>query len=210
MNKELDTQIRAAYDEIVRRSPDLGDTPTDQVVYLSANDHRGGSRPWVGAAAASVVAIGVGGLLAVTLNSSDSTVGTAAQAPGAPAAANSTVNTSGNESTVPTTVILQTTPMIPAGSVVCLVAGASLRAAVLCNDELGGSIVEASARSEISFVMPVDPTNPDHVAATSKVGEALNLPVRELDASLLPTHWTANLIATTYLVLGTTDSPYAP
>lgn len=210
MNKELDTQIRAAYDEIVRRSPDLGDAPTDQVVYLSTNDHRGGSRLWVGAAAASVVAIGVGGLLAVTLNSSDSTVGTAAQSPGAPSA-NSTLNTSTYESTVPTTtIILQTTPMIQAGSVVCLVAGASLRAATLCNDELGGSIVEASARSEISFVMPVDPTNPDHVAATAKVGEALNLPVRELDASLLPTDWTANLLATTYLVLGTADIPYAP
>lgn len=209
MNRQLDTQIMAAYDEIVRRSPDLGDTPTVQVVYLSAHDHHGGSRLWVGAAAASVVAIGVGGLLAAALNSSDSTVGTAAQSPGAPAA-NSTVNTSTYDSRISTTVISQTTPLIPVGSVVCVVAGASLRAATLCNDELGGPIVESTASTEISFVMPVDPTNPDHVAATANVGEALNLLVRELDTNFLPSHWTTNPIATTYLVLGTTNSPYAP
>lgn len=47
MNKELGTHIRAAYDEIVRRSPEIGDTPTDQIVYLPANDHRGGLRLWI-------------------------------------------------------------------------------------------------------------------------------------------------------------------
>ena len=112
------------------------------------------------------------------------------------------------EDATPTTVTASTT-MTPAGSVVCLVAGGSLRAVTLCNEELGGSIVESSATSDISFVMPVDPANPEHVAATLKAGVALNLPVREIDTNLLPTDWAPNPVATTYLVLGKDDGSYA-
>lgn len=101
-------------------------------------------------------------------------------------------------------------PLIPGGSVVCLVAGASPRVAPLCADELGGAVINARSISDESFVMPVDPTNPSHVAVTTRAGELLGVPVHALDANLVPSGRTASSDETTYLVLGVGDKPYAP
>ena len=101
-------------------------------------------------------------------------------------------------------------PLIPVGSVVCLVAGASQRVAPLCADELGGAVINARSISDESFVMPVDPTNASHVAATTRAGELLGVPVHALDANLVPSGRAASPDETTYLVLGVGDRPYAP
>lgn len=107
-----------------------------------------------------------------------------------------------------TTVMEPGVEVVPAGSVVCVVAGASDRAAALCADEFGGTVLLSNLVSQESFVMPVDPTYPDHVAATANAGDVLSVPVRMLDASWVPTSPT-ELGQTTYLVLGTDEGPYA-
>jgi hypothetical protein len=110
-----------------------------------------------------------------------------------------------------TTVTSAGTELIAPGAVVCLDAGASQRAVALCADELGGDPIEAAAVSADSFVMPVDPANPSHVTETARIGDLLNVPVRSLDTSLLPADTPrSGAAATTYLVLGASDIPYAP
>lgn len=107
-----------------------------------------------------------------------------------------------------TTVTESGVERIPAGSVVCVIAGASARTAQLCSDELGGAIVVSPLSSTDSFVMPVDPSVPNHVDAAANVGNLLGVQVRALDASWLPTPAT-DPAQTTYLVLGADQGPYA-
>lgn len=107
-----------------------------------------------------------------------------------------------------TTVVEPNSDMIPAGSVVCVIAGASARTAQLCSDELGGAIVVSPSTSTDSFVMPVDPANEEHLDATANVGNLLDVEVRTLDANWLPAPAT-DPAQVTYLVLGTDQGPYA-
>lgn len=79
MTQQLDLQVRAAFDEIVRQSPDLGATPTAQVLSLSSPGSAvGDRRVWVAAAAAAVVVVGGAGLVAVTRTPADSALRPAA------------------------------------------------------------------------------------------------------------------------------------
>jgi hypothetical protein len=107
-----------------------------------------------------------------------------------------------------TTVTESGVERIPAGSVVCVIAGASARTAQLCTDELGGAIVVSPSTSTDSFVMPVDPASESHVIATANVGNLLDVEVRALDASWLPAPAT-DAAQVTYLVLGADEGPYA-
>lgn len=75
MTQQLDSQVRAAFDEIVRHSPELGAVPSGQLLTLSSSGSGSGSglgdrrRPQVlvaAAAAAVVVVVGGAGLVAVT------------------------------------------------------------------------------------------------------------------------------------------------
>lgn len=72
MTQQLDLQVRAAFDEIVRHSPELGSTPSGQILSLSSSGpavgDRRGRQMWVAAAAAAVVAVGGAGLVVVTRN----------------------------------------------------------------------------------------------------------------------------------------------
>ena len=109
----------------------------------------------------------------------------------------------------PDTTAVQTgVDLVPAGSVVCVIAGASERTARLCADELGGAVVISTLTSADSFVMPVDPNNPDHLTATANLSNLLGVAVRTLDTSWLPTLAT-DQTQLTYLVLGTDEGPYA-
>ena len=65
MNMQLDSHIKAAFDEIVAQTPELGDTPSVDLVPLTA---AGGRQPhhWMLlTAAAAVVVIGAAGLIAL-------------------------------------------------------------------------------------------------------------------------------------------------
>ena len=72
MTQQLDLQVRPAFDEIVRHSPELGATPTAQVLSLSSSGsaiaEQRGRQVWVAAAAAAVVVVGGAGLVVVTRN----------------------------------------------------------------------------------------------------------------------------------------------
>jgi hypothetical protein len=107
-----------------------------------------------------------------------------------------------------TTMVAPGVESIPAGSVVCVIAGASERTARLCSDELGGAVVVSALTSADSFVMPCDPTNPDDLTATANVSDLLGVAVRTLDTSWLPT-LTTDQTQLTYLVLGTDEGPNA-
>ncbi len=194
-DEELLALLERTMQTVAHRAPDMDFSTT------------AGSPRWMASAAASTVLVVGVGAAGLALSSRHD-----AHSPLSPGAENSVPVDTGEPGLAPTmTTVIGLSPVaIPAGSVVCVVAGASQRAATLCADELGGAVIGAGSISAESFVMSVDPTNPSHVAATANVSEALNLPVRALDVSLLPTGRTASLNETTYLVLGTTDVPYAP
>lgn len=111
-------------------------------------------------------------------------------------------------SPTPSTMLPNLTPTIEPGSVVCVSAGASPRAMTLCEDELGGQVVEADTSSEDSFIMPVDPDNPQHRSAAQHLGDLLGLPVRDTGLRLVATATAVDQGATSYLVIGTSDAPY--
>ena len=66
MNQTLDTRIKTAFDEILGHAPDIGETPAVEVVYLSGGARQGGSRVWIGVAAAMLAVVGAGGLIVMT------------------------------------------------------------------------------------------------------------------------------------------------
>lgn len=207
MNMQLDSHIKAAFDEIVAQTPELGDTPSVDLVPLTA---AGGRQPhhWMLlTAAAAVVVIGAAGLIALRSDGSDTNDTPAAAQP--PATTDGASTSPPATSPTPTTMQLDPAPIIQPGSVVCVSAGGSPRAMGLCVEELGGPVVDGTP-SEDSFVMPVDPDNPQHVTATQHVGDAVGLPVRELDPQILSTGTAFGSEVTTYLVIGSSDAPYAP
>lgn len=191
MNMQLDPQIKAVFDEIVARTPDIGGTPDPDVVPLSPAQGR--SRRGIMVAAAAVAVVGLAGAVALRGGRPESAATThdAAVTPTAPAP------------TSPTTTVLAIAPLVQPGSVVCLSAGADPGATGRCVDELGGAVRMAGAPSEDSFVMPADPEDPAHLEAAQTVADALGLPVRELDPQLLPTGGATDDAVTSYLVIGT-------
>jgi LysM repeat protein len=109
----------------------------------------------------------------------------------------------------PTTMVMNPSPLIEPGTVVCVDAGASPRAIGLCVDELGGEVIEASTANEDSFVVAVDGNNPAHVVAAQNVANVLGLPLRTPSPELIPTATTLGDEVTSYLVIGSSDVPYA-
>lgn len=209
MNMQLDPHIKAAFDEIVAQTPDLGDTPNADLVPLTPTRGRPPKRRIMLTAAAAVIAIGVAGTVAIRAERSPSNDTAPATQPSDTDSADVTPTSPSATSPTPTTMAQNPTPIIEPGSVVCVSAGGTPRATGLCVDELGGEVVEADTSSADSFIMPVDPGNPEHLSAAQDLGDALGLPVRELDPSLIPAGTAASRRATTYLVIGTSDAPYA-
>jgi hypothetical protein len=205
MTTRFDDRVKELFDDIVAHTPDPGEPPTEVTVLLTPVGVRPSKRGL--AVAATIIAVaGVAGLTWAT-RASDSQ-------PSAPAARPSTapVPTAATSMTAPataspTTLIVQPTELIAAGSVVCVHAGADAQVMRLCVDELGGAVVEASASGEQSFVMPVDPANPAHAAAAATVGAAIGVEVRPFDPALIPPGTATS--ASVYLVLGR-DNPYGP
>lgn len=207
MNIQLAPHIKAAFDEIVAHTPDLGDTPSADLVPLTATGGRQPQHRMLLTAAAAIVVIGAAGIIAVRSDGSESNETSAAAQP--PATADVISTSPPATSPTPTTMELDQAPMIQPGSVICVSAGGSPRAMDLCVEELGGPVVDGTPRED-SFVAPVDPDNPQHVTATQHVGDAVGLPVGELDPQILSTGTALGTEVTTYLVIGSSDAPYAP
>ena len=195
MNMQLDPQIKAVFDEIVARTPDIGGTPDPDIVPLGPAQGR--SRRGIMVAAAAVAVVGLAGAVALRGGRPESAATThdPAITPTAPAPTSPT----------PTTTVLAIAPLVQPGSVVCLSAGADPGATGLCVDELGGAVRMAGAPSEDSFVMPADPDDPAHLEAAQTVADALGLPVRELDPQLVPTGGASDEAVTSDLVIGTSS-----
>lgn len=64
MNMQLDPHVKAVFDDIVAHTPDIGPTPTHDVVSLGHGPSDRGRR-WLAVAAAAIVVVGVGALVAV-------------------------------------------------------------------------------------------------------------------------------------------------
>ncbi|BAN01564.1 hypothetical protein [Ilumatobacter coccineus] len=64
MNMQLDPHVKAVFDDIVAHTPDIGPTPTGDVVHLDPGPSHQGRR-WLAVAAAAIVVVGVGALVAV-------------------------------------------------------------------------------------------------------------------------------------------------
>lgn len=81
MNMQLDPHVKAVFDDIIAHTPDIGPTPSGDVVHLEpARSHRG--RRWLAVAAAAIIVVGMGALVVVQRPSSDPPdVAPATQAP---------------------------------------------------------------------------------------------------------------------------------
>ncbi len=70
MNIQLDPHVKAVFDDIVAQTPDIGPTPSGGVVHLGPAPSNNGRR-WLAVAAAAIVVVGVGALVAIERPSSD-------------------------------------------------------------------------------------------------------------------------------------------
>lgn len=81
MNMQLDPHVKAVFDDIVAHTPDIGPTPSGDVVNLGPGPSHQGRR-WLAVAAAAIVVVGVGALVAVQrLDSETPDVAPATQPP---------------------------------------------------------------------------------------------------------------------------------
>ena len=64
MNMQLDPHVKAVFDDIVAHTPDIGPTPSGGVAHLDPGRSPQGRR-WLAVAAAAIVVVGVGALVAV-------------------------------------------------------------------------------------------------------------------------------------------------
>lgn len=79
MNVQLDPRVTAVFDEIVARTPEIGPTPSFDIVQIEEPGRR--ARPWLALAAAAIAV--VGGILAIrSTSSAPSGPITSARAPG--------------------------------------------------------------------------------------------------------------------------------
>jgi hypothetical protein len=117
---------------------------------------------------------------------------------------------SGTDVVVDTTIVVDQQDLIAPAAVVCVDAGATDQTVRLCMDELGGQnkTIQAAKQVDNSFVMPVDPADPEHQADTNTIADALNLPVLAFDSTYLPITAETSTAATIYLVLGRDNAPY--
>ena len=117
---------------------------------------------------------------------------------------------SGTDVVVDTTIVVDQQDLIAPAAVVCVDAGATDQIVRLCMDELGGQnkTIQAAKQVDNSFVMPVDPADPEHQADTNTIADALNLPVLAFDSTYLPITAETSTAATIYLVLGRDNAPY--
>ena len=72
MNLQLDPHVKAVFDDIVAHTPDIGPTPSGEI-RSSGTDHIDAGRRWSAVAAAAVLVIGVGAVIAVQRTQSRST-----------------------------------------------------------------------------------------------------------------------------------------
>lgn len=196
MIRQLETDVKAAFDAIVAHTPDPGPTPTHDLFPLTlGNATRSTHRAWLVVAAASIVAVGVGAVASLS------------SPPGQQAPLDTP---SPSASNVPdSTITYATDELIPVGAVVCLDAGAGQAVIDLCVDELGGDSFAAGKTSAASFVMPIDPANAEHQASAVAIADRLGLPVGPFDASFIPIGITFSEAATVFLVVGISREPYA-
>ena len=85
MNMQLDPHVKAVFDDIVAHTPDIGPTPSGDVVNLGPGRSNQGRR-WRAVAAAAIVVIGVGALVAVQRPDSETPDVAPATQPPAPVA----------------------------------------------------------------------------------------------------------------------------
>jgi hypothetical protein len=207
LDDQFDTMLRNGLDRLAAHTPTSTPHTFDpDAVPISAIDSPE-ARRWtpylVTAAAATILVVGL-----VTVEGRDDP-----QTPTASPAATPPPNAS-EPATSPSTLIDVTTTvvdspeLIPVGAVICIDAGAGQRAADLCAEELGGLAIAGTSTTDSSFVMPVDPAKPADVAGTADAAAAMDLPVADFDAGLLPPSLVPPAHATTYLVLGTSN-PYS-
>lgn len=64
MNMQLDPHVKAVFDDIDANTPDIGPTPSGDVVHLHPGRSPQGRR-WLAVAAAAIVVVGVGALVAI-------------------------------------------------------------------------------------------------------------------------------------------------
>lgn len=227
--KDVETRLRAALDatipqllsEATARSgaPEANTAHAEPPLILSlahpgSSEGRPGGSGWrlIGVAAAGVIL--VGGLAIAQRPRTDPAPAaqSSSPTPAAEASAPPPENTPQADQ-VPfiteSTIVVDQPDLIALDAVVCVDAGATERAVRLCVQELGGMVVQAPKDTDTSFVMPIDATDSANQADTVEIGEVLNLPVVEFDASYLPPVFSAGPRATTYLVLGSNDTPYA-
>jgi hypothetical protein len=82
MNRTIDAQVKAAFDEILARAPDIGETPASNVAYAPSDAHPGASRVWFGVAAAvMMVVVAAGGLIMATSRTTNISPSTATPTP---------------------------------------------------------------------------------------------------------------------------------
>lgn len=210
MTADLDHTIRSSLGDIIAAAPHPDDQPMRLVTVDTETPTR---RPYLAVAASLVVLAGVAGLVAIRTNDPTPTSPAAAPvatddslAPGS--VTTLPIDTASSAAIDVTTTVFDSPELIPVGAVVCIDAGAGQRAADLCAQELGGPAIAGTSTSDSSFVMPVDPTKPADVAGTANAAAALNLPVADFDAELLPPSLVPPAHATTYLVLGQSN-PYS-
>ncbi len=70
MNMQLDPHVKAVFDDIVAHTPDIGPTPSGDVVHLTPTPNDNGRR-WLAVAAAVIVVVGVGAIVAVQRRTAD-------------------------------------------------------------------------------------------------------------------------------------------
>ena len=70
MNLQLDPHVKAVFDDIVAHTPDIGPTPSGDAVHLTSTPNDNGRR-WLAVAAAVIVVLGVGALVAAQRRTAD-------------------------------------------------------------------------------------------------------------------------------------------
>jgi len=207
LDDQFDTMLRNGLDRLAGHTP----TSTPQgfdpdAVPITAIDSPE-ARRWtpylVTAAAATILVVG----LVAVQGRDDPQTPTASPAATPPSDASGPATSPSTLIDVTTTVV-DSPELIPVGAVICIDAGAGQRAADLCAQELGGLAIAGTSTTDSSFMMPVDPAKPADVAGTADAAAAMDLPVGDFDAGLLPASLVPPAHATTYLVLGTSN-PYS-
>jgi len=157
MKAQLDPHVKAVFDEIVARTPDIGPTPLGGVVHLGPAPSNNG-RGWLAVAAAAIVVVAVGGLLAIERPSSDTQNVAPAAQPSAVSPLTEQADTTRSESlpaaTGETTVASPSPVTVPANNAVVeptLLTSSGLPTGLTLED--GGTVTSAGP-AEVELITP--------------------------------------------------------